>query len=768
MSTQHLNKKPQTPTEDIIDIHALLTSYLKKWHWFVVSVILFCALGVCYILCKNPEYQVSSTVMIRTDEPDLGSLPGMDMLQSFGIGGSSRIIESELYILNSQNLMRQVIHDLDIQTQYLKKKNLRYIEQYPSSDVRMVYPPLFTDTMRYHLRFTLTKRASNYKVHFRYGKKIRDTYYLENLSDSLITPVGTFVFSECRPLEVGDKMKISIQSMLSTIEYYRENLQASKIDKESDVLSIATTTDAPTKAIDMINRLVDLYNQDAVLDKQIMVQNTKDFIEERLQSITQELSSIEQDVEKYKKDNQLTDISSEVQLFLASSSEYQKKAAELETQYNLIVYIEDYIKTEENKHNLIPANLGIRDEALIRLIEEYNQSLLERMKLLRATNEKNPVIQQLDNQIAIVRNNIISSIHSLKEGILISRKDVAQKDASFLERIHSVPQQEREYIEIKRQQKIKETLYVFLYQKREENALSLINNILPTKVIDKAECSPLPIAPRKKIVIAICLLLGLCFPIGLLFMVDILQNKINSVSEFKRKMFVPILGTIQQVRKKTSVDIANDYHTVESFRFLRTNINFHTSDKDNSILLVSSCLPNEGKTFVATNLAISYANSGKKVCLVDLNLRNPQLYQFATRPITKDLSNYLTDDQITIDEITYSTTLHHFIDCIVVNNTSRVIEESLLSTQIDQLFAELKTKYDLIIIDSAPLGIVSDTFVLNRLQAITLMISRIGHTPKEYMDYINELHEEKRMHNMFCILNSVDERVFGKKYSKPI
>ncbi len=760
MSQQVSQNKTHVADDAIatIDLHAMLVRYMKKWYWFVLSVIVWISLGVFYILCKNPEFQVSSTVMIRTEDNKFASFPGMDMLQTFGLGGSSRIVESELYILNSQTLMGQVIEDLDIRTRYRKKKGMRYIEQYPSSDIRMVYPPLFTDTMHYHLRFVVSKRANDYKVRMKYGKLLRDSYSLQSLSDSLCTPIGTFRFSECREMEQGDKMKIDIFSTISTIEMYREELQASQVEKSSNVLEISTITSAPQKAIDMIELLVDLYNQESVADKQLMAESTGAFIDDRLRLITEELASIEQDVESYKKDNQLTDIATEVQLFLSTSSEYQKKAAELETQYNLIVYIEDYISKPENQSNLIPANLGVDDEALVRLIEDYNNSLLRRMKLVRTTNENNPVIEQLDNQINVVRRNIISSISSLKEGINISRRDVAKKDEMFMKRMESVPTQEREYIEIKRLQKITETLYIFLYQKREENALALINHVEPTKIIDTATCFPTPVAPRKKVLLALCLLLGLCFPIGIFILLDIVKNKINSVADYKREVKVPVIGVISKLTSRRGMlSKSNDADVNEDFRFLRSNLDFIHSQSENScVVLVTSSLEGEGKTFVATQLAKSYAQSCRRVCILDFNLRNPQIGQYASSDSQYHLIDYLTDVSISVSDLIQTTHLHQYVDCITMGDT-KILSDILSAQSIDALVAELQKDYSLIVIDSAPIGMVSDTLELSRLAGTTLMVSRMNYTPKDYVKYINELHRSKRMNPMYCVINDVDD-----------
>lgn len=761
---EQLNNNIKHNQEDVIDLRRLVFKYLKKWYWFVLSVILCCGLGVFYIMRQNPSFQVTSTVMIRTEEPDLGSLPGISMLQNLGIASGSRVVESELYIFNSQTLMRQVVQTLDIQTDYYKKDGMRYKEQYPSSDVRVNFPVLFADTMRRSLNFKIIRRANDFKIKMKYGGRsgIVETYFVEDLRSPLQTPIGVFSFEERKKLEKGDRMIIGTMPMLNKIELYRQQIKATQVKKESNVLSISTTTTTPSKAIDMIDKLVELYNLDAVIDKNIMASNTARFVDERLQLITQELSDVEEDVERYKRENQLTDISSEARLFLETSSEYQKKAAELETQLNLIQYIQEYVMDEKNKYGLIPANLGVTDAALVKLIEEYNTALLERMKLLRTTNEQNPVITQMEDQLVTVRANIVSSINSLKDGINIARKDVALKDNQFMSRIKSVPTQERQFIEIKRQQQIKETLYLFLFQKREETALTLASTVQPAKIIDKADYLPDPVAPRKMVILFLCVILGACIPIVWIFVYEFFHNYVEDTKEYKDKIDAPFAGQIAKSTDKESIVVraGNVSPEAELFRLVRTNLNFMLPSQDTPpCILITSTINGEGKTYVALNMAMSVALTGKKVAVVGLDIRKPQLANYLNLKNKGHLTEFLADDSIELDDIIVPSGISSNLDVIPAGPIPPNPSELLLSERLDSLFEQLKKQYDYIVIDSAPIGLVSDTFVLNKFTDATLYVSRIKYTPRDCIEFINDLYEKKRLNNMACVLNGAETKV---------
>ncbi len=752
-------QKNKPSADDAIDLREVIVKYMKKWHWFAISISICIGLAFLYLQTKNNEYSVESTIMIRTEEGS--AMPQMEILKTLGMmGGGGKEVEDELYIINSANLMTQVVKNLDIQTQYTIKKGLRHIEQYPTPSVAINLPEQLADTLRRTISIELHKREEDYKAIVTYGggrEKIRESHLLTNLSAPLKTTFGEFTFTTHCELEEGDQVNIVTQPMIVLVEALRKTVTADLIKKGSNVVKINTRTDAPRKGIDIINELVRLYNLDALIDKNIMATNTAEFIEERLTIVTQELNEVELDVESYMTKNQITNIEAEAQLFLEGASEYQKMVAEIETQLNVINYIQAHVKNPENQFNLIPSNLGVEDVALISLVQEYNKALLDRMKLLRTTNEKNPVIQHLEAQLHIVRDNIISSIASLKEGIIITKKDLENTNKEFNTHISEVPTRAREFIEIKRQQVIKETLYTYLYQKREENALTLASAVYPAKTIDVAKYDPTPVAPISIIILFLAIIMGGCIPIGLLFIKDIINNKIEDEIEYEKIVDAPVTGYIctNPSSKRIVVRDGETSSIVELFRLIRTNLTFLVANKPNPVILITSSISGEGKSFIAANLASSFALLKKRVVIVGLDIRNPSLSEYIGLGDRGHLTTYLSDNSMSVDDLIVRSEIAPNLDIIPAGAVPPNPGELLLRERLDDLIAELRTRYDYILIDSAPIGMVSDTFLLNRFADMTLYVSRANYTPRNLTELINTTYQNNKLNNMVCLLNGV-------------
>ncbi len=760
------NNKQNTSANEVIDLRELFFKYLKKWHWFAISITLCLVLAVLYLQTKNNEFSVSSSIMIRSEDSN-GGIPQMDMLKSLGMMSGSKEVEDELYIMNSAHIMSQIIQNLDIQTTYHIKKGLRYEEQYPVPSLEVKFPTNFCDTLKKKVEIFVHKKNDKYNVIVEYNEKEIKEIDLENPSTPFSTSIGTLSLIEHQELEAGDKMRMKTLPLIITVESFRKTLSAAQVKKESNIISISTTSATPRKAIDMINELVRLYNLDAIIDKNIMASNTAQFIEERLQVVTGELMSVEMDVEKYMTQNKITNIEAETELYLETSSEYQKKIAEIETQLNLISYIQTHVSNKQNQFSLIPSNLGIEDQALVLLIQEYNKGLLDRMKLLRTTNEQNPVIIQLESELQVVRENIVSSINSLKDGINISKRDIISKDKQFEERIKSVPTQARQYIEIKRQQIIKETLYTYLYQKREENAVTLASAVQPAKTIDSAGYLPEPVSPKKLIILFIALILGGIIPIGILFIKDFLKDQIEDEEEYKKIVKAPITGYICTSNNNENIVVKEGSTStiVELFRLVRTNLSFMIGNKKSPVTLITSTISGEGKSFVAGNIASSFALLKKKTVIIGLDIRNPRLSEYMHLPSKGLLTSYLSGDDISIEDIIIPSIDNEYLDVIPAGAIPPNPGELLLKEKLDELIAELRNRYDYIFIDSAPVGMVSDTFLLNRFADYTLYVSRANYTPRHLSEFINTTFANKRLNNMACVLNGVKMKTnFGYGY----
>ena len=594
---------------------------------------------------------------------------------------------------------------------------------------------------------------------------------LSNLNKEINTPVGTFKFQQIFPIKIGESININSYSSRSLIDSYCNSIKVGAVNKKSNAINVSTVSECPKKSEVVLDKLIEMYNQDAVLDKNLIATSTAAFIQERIKLIGSELLDVELDVENYKKKNKLTDITTDAELFLKSESEYDTKLAELETQVNLVSYIEAYVKDNKHQYDLVPANLGIEDKSLLILIQDYNKTLLDRMKILRTTNDKNPVLTQMEQQLKELRSSIIVSIGSIKEGLKITKRDVVGKTNQFTSRINGVPTQERELTEIIRQKEIKSKLYLFLLQKREENELSLASTIPSAKTINSAYTTLSPVAPKRMTIYLFALVFGLILPLVYLYVVDLLNNKILDSKELKRLVKVPYLGSIG-LKKDSDVVVVREGRTtpiVEMFRIIRTNMQFMLAGKESPVILVTSSISGEGKSFTSINMAMSFALMKKKVILVGLDIRSPMLGDYLHLSKEKGITMYISDESYNASDIIAQSNLHPYLDVIPAGPVPPNPAELIMNHRLDDLFQQLRGMYDYIIVDSAPIGLVSDTYLLNRLVDNCIYVARQNYTPREASSLINEIYEHKRLSGMGIVLNGTNENSgygYGYGYGK--
>jgi capsular exopolysaccharide synthesis family protein len=555
--------------------------------------------------------------------------------------------------------------------------------------------------------------------------------------------------------------------MLPLIDAYKKNIVASPVRKESNIITISTTTDMPTRGRDFIRKEIELYNMDAVLDKNIMASNTATFIDERLRLIEEELSVAEVDVAKYKERLGVVDLASEAEMSMMELSEYRKTVAEVETQINLVNYVAEYVSDESKQTSLIPANIGIDDVSLIALISEYNQLMLDRMRMQRTASESNPIISHMDEQLAVMRANIVTSIGSINNSLLIAKKDAEMRLNKLQAQKRSMPTHEREYIQVLRNKELKEELYLFLYKKREENALTLASTVTPAKVVNAPQMNPTPVSPRLKLIVLACLVLGLAFPVVIMVMYDVLNNRISDDSrELERRLKIPLGGVLVKNHHGAHVAVREGENSVsaELFRTLRTNLRFmQPNSVTNPVVLVTSSVNGEGKSYVATNLAISMALLGKKVALVGLDVRKPMLANYLNLPNQGCLTSYIAESGYTIEDMIVPSevaTLDILPAGVIPPNPSELLQ----SERLDELFTELRNRYDYVIVDSAPIALVGDTFLLSRIADMTVYVTRANYTTFELIDFVNQTHEQQRLPKMVAVLNGADAKKVGYGY----
>ena len=752
--------------EQEIDIRAWIIRILKNWYWFVLSCAVFGAIGLYTYFSTTKKYVVDASIMLRSDDE---ALPKFELVTSMMGMGGTKSTEDEVELLTSRDILGPVVKELDLQTEYRKYDALKWVGQYPTHDLTVVYPPIYTDTVTRGVNIDVKVRKNDYVVKVKYGRWTRSRHKVKDLTTPFETCIGMLSFAINNPeeVEVGDKYHMHTLPMLPLIGSYKKNIIAAPVRKESNIITISTTTDMPTRGRDFIRKQIEYYNMDAVLDKNIMASNTAAFIEERLRLIEQELAVAEKDVAQYKQRYDIVDLESEAILALQEGAEYKKQVAEIETQLNLVGYIAEYVSDETKKNNLIPANIGVEDIALISLISEYNQLMLDRMRVRRTASDSNPVLNQMESQLTAMRENIITTISSLTSTLTIAKQDIEKRQGTINTQRNNLPDQEQEFIEVMRNKVLKEELYLFLYKQREENALTLASTVTPAKVVNTPQMNPTPVAPRLSIIGIFCLILGVMLPLAVMIMYDIMNNRISDEArELERRLKIPLGGSLVKNHHGGHIAVREGENSVsaELFRTLRTNLRFmQPKDVKCPVILVTSSVNGEGKSYVATNLAISLTLLGKRVALVGLDIRKPMLSTYMNLPSQGCLTTYVAEDAYTMEDLIVPSGIAN-LDVLPSGVVPPNPSELLQSEKLDQLFVELRQHYDYVIVDSAPVALVGDSYLLHRLVDMTIFVTRANYTAYDLIDFINQTHMQQRLPKMVAVLNGVDAKKIGYGY----
>lgn len=756
-------KKQQDIQE--FDYIRLIFHCLHKWYWFVLCVVLFAGGMTLYLQHKTNVYMIASTIMIRSDNNLSRSSLQTDMMQLMGYQ-TSKVIADEIEIIRSHTIMEQAVRELNLQTEYRIKRGFRWEGQYPNASIMVTYPEHFLDSLTSTVMIEIERTATDYLMEITY-KGATTKVHVNDLQMPLSTPMGLVTFNECYRLPEGGKVRIQTLPVVHRGNLYLADLSVRTTKQEGNVIQIGMQSDVPNRARDIISKIIELYNLDAVIDKNIMATNTANFINERLQIVEAELDDVEGEVETYMKQNGVTSLSKELSMILQNQNSYQNEISDIETQLNLLDFLAAYLNEETNKESLIPSNFGVKDASLNSLISDYNTKMLYRMKIGRSATENSPLYVQVDEQLATLRNAILVSVSNIRQGLVIKKKDLAKLDKDVTTQIHKIPERERRYVEIKRQQEIKEKLYIYLYQKREENAMTLASTVMPAKTIDPPIRRGL-IAPHSKRLMLIAIALGLGLPFLIIFLLDYLNDEVKDQREFQSIVKAPFLGHVMYSPSENviAVDGHNNSAQAELFRTLRTNLRFMLPDKQSPIILVTSALNGEGKSYVAINIAASLALLKKKVVIVGLDIRKPTLSQYLHIDFKGHLTSFLLDPTIPIDDLIIQSGAVDNLDVMPSGAIPPNPGELIQSPRMELLFNALKERYDYIIVDTSPLYLVSDTFHLDKFADMTIFVTRANYISREMLPYIQDIYEQKKMHNMACILNASSGGKRGYGYGR--
>ena len=551
---------------------------------------------------------------------------------------------------------------------------------------------------------------------------------------------------------------------------YCNSLSIAPTSKTTSVAVISLKNSSLQRGQDFINQLLEMYNRNTNNDKNEIAQKTAEFIDERIGIISKELGSTEANLETFKRDAGITDLTSEAQIALAGNAEYEKKSVENRTQISLVNDLRKYLRG--NEYEVLPSNVGLQDAALIGAIERYNEMLIERKRLLRTSTENNPTIVNLDTSIRAMKANVQATLEGTLQGLMITKESLDREASRYSRRISNAPGQERAYVSIARQQEIKAGLYLMLLQKREENAIALAATANNAKIIDEAIADDTPVSPKGKMIYLIALVLGIGIPVGIIYLIELTKFKIEGRADVEKLTSVPVVGDIPLTDEKNdkngSIAVFENKNNLmsETFRNIRTNLQFML-DNDQKVILVTSTVSGEGKSFVSSNLAISLSLLGKKVVIVGLDIRKPGLNKvFQLSNKERGITQYLSNPETDLIELVQPSDVNKNLFILPGGTVPPNPTELLARNGLDRAIETLKKNFDYVILDTAPIGMVTDTLLIGRIADLSVYVCRADYTHKAEYTLINELSFEKKLPNLCTVINGVDlkKRKYGYYY----
>ena len=765
-------------SEEQVNIQELLFRYLIHWPWFVISIIICIACAWGYLRLTTPIYNISATVLIKDEKKGGGASMSSD-LEKMGLEGfvsSSSNVDNEIEVLRSKSLAREVVNNLGLFVTYMDEDEFPSKELYHTSPVLVSLTHQEADKLPGRMEINMILQPTGaLGVQITVGEKEYQKQF-DKLPAVFPTDEGTVAFfanndtlSAVCPENITKERHITafINRPFSVLKEYVNSLSIAPTSKTTSVVVISLENTNTRRGRDYINKLLEMYNINANNDKNEVAQKTAEFIDERIGIISKELGSTEQDLENFKRSAGITDLSSEAQIALTGNAEYEKKRVENQTQINLVMDLQRYMKG--NEYEVLPSNIDLQDAASAGAIDRYNQMLVERKRLLRTSTENNPTIINLDTSIRAMRTNVQATLDATLKGLQITKEDLAREASRYSRRINDAPTQERQFVSIARQQEIKSGLYLMLLQKREENAITLAATANNAKIIDEALADDNPISPKKTIVYLAALVLGVGLPVGVIYLIGLTKFKIEGRADVEKLTSLPVVGDIPLADEKTgSIAVFENQNNLmsETFRNVRTNLQFMLENGKN-VILVTSTISGEGKSFISANLAISLSLLGKKVVIVGLDIRKPGLNKVFNIPKKEHgITQYLTNTTANLMDFVQPSDINKNLFILPGGTVPPNPTELLARGGLEKAIETLKANFDYVILDTAPVGMVTDTLLIGRVADLSVYVCRADYTHKAEFTLINELAENNKLPNLCIAVNGLDlnSRKYGYYY----
>lgn len=753
---------------DFIDIPALVRQYVKRWYLFVISVVLCAGIAFFYTKVRQTEYAVRANVLI-TPERDSSPLAGGlgDLGSLFGSQGD---VDDEIFVISSHSLYCNVVRQLGTNIQETVRKNL-FVKKfaYPEQPVTVTPQAGMLDTLQTSIIFRL--KVNDRGLASIKGTMERTTVLKEKdlkLPFTVNTPIGEFTFAPSQYYPKGESLDVSIKVMGydEAAEELDTNISTEMASKRSNVIQLGINTPNTVYGKDVLNAIIKQYNERGILEQNKQNELTAKFIDGRLGIIADELNTVETDLQKYKQQKGIVNVNVEAEYQTRKKGELETELLTAETEVEIINITLQFLREPVNAYSLIPTTLD--NEAISKAIATYNEKVLERTALANSARADNKALKLLSEQIDEMRANIIQTISRALATAEVRLRDIKKEMNATESSLAGIPEQEREFVNLLRQQKVKHELFIFLLQRREETAMMLANAFPKGQIVDRAFTLSEPLGMKKRVVWLLGILIGLMLPPVYLYLRKLVHNRFETRSDVERMTDVPILGEmcIDDSGRRLVVSSDDTTATAELFRLMRSNLLFVLNDPRDKVVLMTSTSSGEGKSFISINLAASLALLGKKVLLIGMDIRNPRLAEYLGIHPRFGLTQYLSSASISIEQTVTHLSDVPGLDVICAGPVPPNPAELLVSDKVDELFRELRTQYDYIIVDTAPIGLVSDTFTLDRIADAAIYVCRANYTSMSDLELINDIYEQHRLKKVSLVINGTASKKtygYGKK-----
>ncbi len=747
--------------ESSIDFKELFLLFFSHWKWFVASVAIFLVVAVFWLMRQNDVYTVSSMILMKGENSSTPSSEAV-VMEGFGLMSAGKInTDDEIGIMRSKNVLSQVVSDLKLYVAYYEQRGMRKVELYGDT-------PLFLDIDSLLVPYLATpiaikavpdKENGGYILTVAYDEEEQELPFAGDSMRVAIGDISFMLFKRCGVCEEPHTLYINVVPPKFVVRQLEQLVSASPVEKGSSLITMSVEMSQVEKAKDILYKIVYYYNALSMAEKNRVAENTERFIDERLRLLSSELGSVEDAVEDFMRNNELVDITANAASYLDESKSIEERLFDVETEMNRLDYVGQFITDTANRYSLIPA-VEISNQTFLTIVDAYNSKLMERERLLRSVSESNPVLMTVSQDLEILRRGVKDGVVSTRAGMEIARRDLLAKKHEAKSRIQEVPGLQRESAEISRQQLIKDKLYVFLLEKREENSLNKTLTVPRAIIMDIPDTSGIPVSPKKKNILLIALFLGVCVPAGIIFLLDFFNDRFKDRADVEKLTTLPILGEICTKGDHDENLVVSAWSVApitELFRLLRNNLQFVMTSPEKKVICVTSTVSGEGKTFLASNLALSFGLIGKKVLLVGMDIRRPQLYKYFDIPqVMQGVTTYLSGMENDITRLIIPSKVMTDLDLLPSGPIPPNPNELLYGHQLEELIGELRSRYDYIIIDTAPVGMVSDTMLIRRVTDVMLFVVRAGYTAKKSFALLDKIVSSGRFPAPYLVVNGVD------------